>query len=243
MRRNALLVVGVAGLLLAATAGAVAFATGDAPDASTADRTISVSATERVEAAPDQAVVHVAVRATGNDTETVRSQLATDAEALRSALDDLGVEYETTRFAIQPQHPEERDRRGDEPTAAYRGVHAFQVTVDDTGAVGDVVAASTDAGAEVDGVTFTLSDERRQELRTTAIERAMADARTQASTIADAGNLTLAGVATVDATQQRYEPVVRETAAAGDAGAPQTVIEAGEVSVTYAVEVTYNATA
>jgi len=246
MRHNALLAAGVAALVVAATAGAVAFATDDAQPsgASSTDRTISVSATGTVDADPDQAVVRVAVRATGNDSEAVRSTLAADADSLRGALDDLAVEYETARFEVEPNH-EQRERRGDDAEAApaYRGVHAFEVTVDDTSAVGDVVAAATDAGAEVDSVRLTLSAERRSELRSNAIENAMADARSQAATIADAGNLTVTVVASVDASRQRYEPVVRETAAAGDAAEESTVIDAGDVTVTYGVEVTYNASA
>jgi hypothetical protein len=247
MQRNALLIAGVAGLVVVATLGAVALGANGAPstEAQSPDRHISVSGTGTVQAAPDQALVRVTVTADGNDSESVRSTLASDAADLRSALDELGVEYETARYEIEQLHPRERERRG-EDAPEYSGVHAFEVTVENTDDVGAVIEAATGAGAEVDAVRLTLSDERRSELRDQAIESAMNDARSQASTIASAGNLTVTGVATVDAARSRYEPVAYETAAEGGDGGgdgPPTVVDAGEVTVTYRVQVTYNASA
>jgi uncharacterized protein YggE len=116
------------------------------------------------------------------------------------------------------------------------------VTLDDPGQAGDVIGAATGAGAEVTDVELTLSEEKRTELREDAIRAAMTDARSQADTIAAAGDLQVTNVATVDASQGRYVPV-RYEAAAGGGAAAETVVSEGEVSVTYRVQVTYNATA
>jgi uncharacterized protein YggE len=188
--------------------------------------------------------VQVSVTASGNDSATVRSSLSSDADDLRSALDELGVEYETTRYTIRERPPDHREERGDDDAPAYRGEHAFEVTVDDPNATGAVIDATADVGAEVDNVHLTLSDEKRADLREDAIERAMTDAKTQASTIADAANLTVTTAANVDASDSQYHPIRYETAAAtADAGGGGTTVDAGDVSVTYTVRVTYNATA
>lgn len=261
MSRKALLAVGVGALLVGATVGALALApnqlgatpaNGDeaAPtnndaaaqaQSTAASGIITVSATGSASAAPDEALVYVAVRADGNDSATVRSTLADRASELRAALDELNVTYETSRYSIRNVERERRDDRPDAP--AFEGEHAFAVTVDDPDRVGAVVTAAANATATVDAVELTLSAERRAELRDRAIERAMADADRQASTVAATANLSLAGVTTVDATQSDFQPVAFETAASrGDSAAPDTVIDAGEVSVTYRVTVTYNAT-
>lgn len=246
MSRNALLAVVLAAALVAGAVGVVGLgaAGSDAPTAEeTSSRTITVSATGTAEAAPDQAVVRVSVTASANDSATVRSTLSADATDLRSALDELDVEYETTRYAIQERSRDHRRERGDTDAPTYRGMHTFAVTVDDPDDTGAVIDAAADTGSEVDNVRLTLSDETRADLRDDAIERAMTDARSQASTIADAANLTVTVAANVDATQSRYRPVAYETAAAGgDAGGGATEVDAGEVSVTYTVRVTYNAT-
>jgi len=246
MRREHFAVVGLAGLLVLATAGAVVGGLGTAgaaTPASNADRTITVSATGGANASPDQAVVHVAVTAEGEDPAEVRDSLASGAEDLRDALDEIGAEYETSRFSIDQRHREyERPGEGEREGPAYRGAHQFTVTLDDPEDTGDVIDAAADAGAEVAGVELTLSDQRRTELRDRAIENAMSDARAQADTIAASGDLSVTGVATVQAQQGHHRPVRFETAAGGDGASARTIIDSGEVSVTYNVQVTYNAT-
>jgi len=246
MPRNALAAVAVATLLVVASVGVVALGTSndasqDAQDAQHDSETIAVSATGSASASPDKGIVRVSVRADANDSETVRSSLADDAAALRSALDELGVTYETVQYSIERRHPRERERQPDAPE--YTGVHAFEVSVDDPDRVGAVIDAAANASAEIDNVQLTLSDERREELRNAAIEDAMDDASMQATTIAASANLTVTGVASVDASQGSYRPVAYQTeAAAGGDAARETVIDSGEVSVTYDVRVTYNAT-
>jgi uncharacterized protein YggE len=91
---------------------------------------------------------------------------------------------------------------------------------------------------------FTLSEATRTELREEAIANAMGDARTQADAIARNGELHVTSVASVDATQRNFTPVRYEMAAGdGAANEPTTSVDLGDVSVEYAVEVTYNATA
>jgi hypothetical protein len=179
----------------------------------------------------------------------VRDELASGAERLRTALDDLGVDYETARYAIEARDESPRPYEEEKPSESaeappYRGIHSFTVTVDDTDSVGSVIDAAADAGAEVNRVELTLSAERRETLRDQAITNAMNDARSQATALADAGGLTVTDVASIEASHSRYRPVAYETAAADSGAAPaNTVIDSGEVSVTYDVQVTYNATA
>lgn len=245
MQRDRLpILVVVAALLAAMLAGAALIAPIDARDPdSTADRHIAVEATGTADTAPDRAVVRVAATAAGEEPGAVRDDLAANADALREELDAAGVDerrYETDDYRI---HEDRRTRRGDEADGApYRGVHSFVVTLEDPQAAGDVIDAAANADAEIRAVRFTVSEDRRTELRDAAIENAMADARTQADTIADNGGLEVTSVASVDASQQRYRPVEYETAAPAAADGADTSVETGDVAVTYRVRVTYNAT-
>jgi uncharacterized protein YggE len=245
MRHAHFAAIGLAALLVLATAGAVVGGLGTAgaaiPEEAPADRTITVSATGGADASPDQAVVRVAVTASGDDPTEVRDSLTNGTESLRDALDSIGAKYETSRFSIdERRRPPREAERDDQP--AYRGAHRFTVTVDDPDDAGTVIDAAAEAGAEVSNVELTLSDERQRTLRSDAIENAMSDARAQADTIAAAGDLSVIGVATVDAQQRRHRPVAYE-AGGGDGASARTVIDSGEVSVTYGVQVTFNATA
>jgi uncharacterized protein YggE len=235
MQRSYLPIV-VAGVILAGFALVLAGAgpgTVGADDGPTTNHSITVSATGDASAAPDEAILRVAVTADGSDPAAIRDELAANASDLRSALDELGVDYEMTDYSIGEQRrPEERGNR-----PAYRGVHAFEIVLDDTDRTGQVVDAAAGVGAEIDAVRLTLSEDTRDQLRDEAIGAAMADSRHQAETIAAAGNLSITSVATVDANEERFRPIAFESAAADGGGG--TTIESGDVSVTYRVQVTY----
>ena len=239
MKRDKLpILVVVAALLAAVLTGAALVAPSDAqdPDAN-ADRTIAVDATGEADAAPDRAVVRVAVTAKGGDPGVVRDNLTRGADALREEFEAASIgtdQYKTGEYRID-------ERRDEFPP--YRGTHRFVVRLDDPQRAGDVIDAAANVSAEVQTVRFTLSEDRRTDLRERAIEDAMADARSQADTVAANGGLQVTSVVAVDASQQRYRPVEYEAAApltASDGGS--TSVETGDVSVRYQVRVTYNAT-
>ncbi|PSQ41254.1 SIMPL domain-containing protein [Halobacteriales archaeon QS_9_68_42] len=239
MKREKLpILVVVVALLAAALTGAALVAPSGAqdPDAN-ADRTVAVDATGEADAAPDRAVVRVAVTAEGDDPSVVRDNLTRGADALREEFEATSIstdQYETDEYRID-------ERRDEFPP--YRGTHRFVVRLDDPQRAGDVIDAAANVSAEVQTVRFTLSEDRRTDLRERAIEDAMGDARSQADTVAANGGLQVTSVVAVDASQQRYRPVEYEAAAplaATDDGS--TSVETGDVSVRYQVRVTYNAT-
>ncbi|MFQ3283301.1 MAG: hypothetical protein ACI9TI_000568 [Natronomonas sp.] len=247
MRREGLAVVIILVSLLAMTLVGVAVVSpigAQTPEAA-ADRTVSIDATGGASAPPDRAIVRVRAVAEGDDPGAVRDELAAEAEALRSNFEGIGLsaeDYETSEYRVRSPrvHPRE-----EETVPAFRGVHSFEVTLEDPDSVGEVVDAAADANVEVESIEFTLSDVVRTDLREEAIANAMSDARAQADAIASNGDLHVTSVASVDATQRNFSPVRYEAEAmATPAPEPaQTSVETGDVSVEYAVEVTYNATA
>jgi uncharacterized protein YggE len=240
--RNVLVAAVVVALLAAGTAGAVLTTGSSGQTAQHAgDRTVTVSGDGSASAAPDRAVVVAAVVVEGDDPAAIRDDLATGAERLRSALEEAGVpdsQVTTGEYNIRENRPRRPDA---EPDAQYRGVHAFEVELAGTDDTGAVVDAAAGAGAEIQTVRFTLSAESRDELRDEALTSAMADAERQADTIADASDLRVTGVASVDATSSRVRPFALDVAAAESADGG-TAIESGDVSVSASVTVVYNAT-
>lgn len=205
------------------------------------DRRIHVSATGEAEAEPDEAVLRVAVTAEAESVGEVRDQLANGSANLTSALDELDVEYETARYDISEQF---RQAEGEPQQAVgYEGAHAYEITADDPGLAGEIVDTAAGAGAEVESVALTLSEERREQVRDTAIENAIQDASNQSETIGDASGLEVVAPVSIDAAQQRFVPVPYESAQteADDAGGPPTEIASGTVTVTYEVSVSYEA--
>ncbi|WP_458206045.1 SIMPL domain-containing protein [Haladaptatus sp. NG-SE-30] len=204
----------------------------------TATTTIRVSAVGEAEAEPDQALLRVAVVQSGDDAEMVRTRLAKNVSRLREALRQIDVSDEqirTVAFDIR----QDRDEEG--APADFRGIHTFEITLNDTDRVGSVIDTAVKNGAnEVDGVAFTLSEARRDELRARALQRAMQSARTDAESIAGAENLTVTGVRTVSTVDSSFVPVETRATTVADAGG-KTEVESGPVTVAVQVVVTYEA--
>lgn len=228
--------------------GAMAFGTVGAEStaeqsATNAESTIHVNADGEATLEPDKGVVTVDLTAKGNDTDTVNDDLARQAEELTDGLEALGVEHETTSYGISEPW------RADEKPYDFVGQHSFRVTTEETEVVGDIVDVAAAAGAEINTVDLTLTDDAREQLRNEAIENAMEDARSQAETIAQADGLQITHAENVDASQRSFGPVVYDMEVADDAAeemterdVPPTEIDVDEASVSYSVDVTYNAT-
>ena len=242
MRTNRTLLV-VAALAVTVLA-AVGVAAAVSPTAQTDQpaRQIEVGASGDVSAEPDQAIVRLGVVATADDAATARDRVAENVTAMRSTLDELGIpddRIETAHYDIG----EARDRPKSEQPGSYRAVHAFEVTLDETDRVGDVIDGVVDSGANrVQGVSFTLSDERRQDLRQEALQHAMEHARGEAETLAGSADLTIEGASSISASDTHVRPYrLEHTMTSGDA-AVSTSIESGPVAVSASVNVVYNAT-
>ena len=230
-------------VLLAGCAAPLQTTEGDAPFGDR-HRTISTSGSGEVSAEADRAVVTVAVTARADSAEGARSTVAADASEMREALREAGVDDDavtTASYRVRPIVDSARES-GEREVTGYEAVHAYRIeTTPD--AAGTVVDTAVGNGAtEVYGVSFTLSDETRTELREQALERAMDSARDDADAIASAAGLTVTGVQSAS-TSGGYAPAydVRETAA--DAGGAPTQFEGGSVTVSATVDVTFTAEA
>lgn len=223
-----------------------------------AGRTVVVSKTGEVDGEPDLAVLRLGIQSTADSAGEVRDELASGADELRSALREYGIDDEnvtTQRYQIRERYDrrrmEEAGVRPDSEEAqeyvTYHGTHAFTVELEDIDAVGEVIDVAVGAGAdEIDRVTYTLSEEKRAELREEALRKALQQARSEAETIADEIGGAVVEATVVDASEGRVSPVQRrvahEAAAAtptADAGGRPTSIESGDVTVSADVNVRY----
>ena len=202
--------------------------------------TVTVSGSGEVRAQADRAVVRVAVLSTGDDIESVRTDLSENATSMREALTDMGVDESQIRTNHYDISSNERygPRGEDEPR--YRAIHSFTITVEDPDRVGEVIDTAVGNGAsEIDRVQFTLSPEKREDLREQALEAAMDAARTEASTVAETEDLEIQGVQRVSTTEfSRSSP--RTVAATPASGGASTSISSGPVTVSADVTVVYD---
>lgn len=215
-------------------------ATDGSSNAAATNRTIDVSATGQVSAKADQAVVRVAVEARGDDAETARQRLAENVSRLRDGLADVGVNgsrLTTSGYDIREEYRRPDAKANDDPQYVAR--QSFEITLHDTDRAGEVIDAAVQNGAtSVDGVRFTLSTERRDELKQEALEDAMDRARTKAETLAAQSDMTIVEATTVQSTEYGHQPTYAQATAVADSGA-STNIDSGPVTVTATVHVVY----
>ncbi|QLG28036.1 SIMPL domain-containing protein [Halorarum halophilum] len=234
MKRTSILLT-VLVVLLAGCTGAVTNATPNAePGDSSNTNSVTASGSESVTAAPDVAVVVVGVEATADSAAAARSQVAADADSLRTALADAGYEVETVDFRLAPEYDHSAGQR---EQVGYRAVHVFEFEAEPD-AAGDAVDLAVDNGATaVQNVRFELSDDHRAELRQQALQGAVNDARSDAEAVAGAANRSIGTELSMQVGSSGYSPYeVRYTADAAEGG---TSFEPGPVSVTASVTVTY----
>jgi uncharacterized protein YggE len=235
----------VAGLLVTAgIAGALTTGQASGPaqvqNQQSMSDTITVSGSGQVQAEADRAVVEVAVLATGDDIGTVRSQLSANTSSMRDALRSSGVDNSQIRTNYYDISSQDRYGGPREEEPQYQAVHSFTITVDDPDDVGEVIDTAVSNGAsEIDGVEFTLSAERREDLREDALDAAMDNARSDASTVAGAEDIRVSGVDRISTTNINSRPFeVQQTALAGGDGGG-TAINSGPVTVSASVTVVY----
>jgi uncharacterized protein YggE len=135
---------------------------------------------------------------------------------------------------IYPQPPECAPRS---EITGYRASNSLSVTLDADEDVGKVIDAAVAAGANnVSGVYFFVSEERQQELRDSLIEQAIDNARSRAEKAAEAVDMSIAGVKSINLNDV-YFPVFYKDVAQ-EAGVSTSILPSQQ-QVTMTVQVTF----
>jgi uncharacterized protein YggE len=204
---------------------------------------ITTSGTASVSLPPDIATVSAALQtnaASANDAvsqnNAIYDRIVAALAKLQIARADVALDYYNVRYdprpPVTPAVPT-GERYG------YTVARTFQVTVRKIAMAGTVTDACIDAGAtEINGVSFGLSD--RIAARVQAITKAIADARTNAETIARSAGLRIVSIKSIAYPENGYaeEPgglIARVTARAS----VPTNLDQGNVSETASVRVIF----
>lgn len=221
----------------------VAAARQDSPPAE-APRTLSVEATASVDRPPQQAVLQLAVE---NQQGTAQQASQSNAEAMSRLvaalrrLDISGDHIRTTAYTLNPVYsnpgPGQPDRTP--RITGYRALNMVQITVDSLPRLGAVIDAAVAAGANrIAGLSFQLRDSESPRLE--ALQAAVAKARRQAETVAQAAGQHLGPPLSIELnTSQPTPPPLYRAAALEAARSVETPVEAGALRVSVTVHIVY----
>ncbi|MCP4424341.1 MAG: SIMPL domain-containing protein [Chloroflexi bacterium] len=143
---------------------------------------------------PDQAKVQVGVETFAKEVSQATNENETTIQAIMDALTAQGIaaaDIQTTNYNLWAEQI--YGDQGPEGIAGYRVNNQVNVTIRDIDAVGEVLAAVTEAGANnIFGVYFSVSDPAA--LETEARAAAVADARDRAASLAELGGVDLGDI-------------------------------------------------
>jgi len=205
-------------------------------------RTIEVSGSAEVSAAPDLAIISFAVETTAADAAAAVEQNAARSAKVTSALKQrLGGkdQLSTAGYGLEPRYQQqERGSQAPPTIAGYVAHNDVRVQTHNLDHVGQLIDAAIAAGANrVSELQFTLED-RNPTLRI-ALAKAGSEARAQAESIAAALGVQLKQVIAASSSPPPIMPRRYEgRALAAEARAP-TPLEPGDVTVSATLQVTY----
>jgi uncharacterized protein YggE len=207
-------------------------------------KTISLSGAGVASATADQATLNLGVEVT---KDTAGEAITENAELMAAVIEALRLQgisdedIKTTNYNVYAQYDWKEDGR---ELVGYTVSNMVQVTVKDLDNVGNVIDVAGEAGANsINGISFGLSDEKMEELKSTALVLAMGDAQAKADLIAETLVLTISGVQSV--TESSYTPA-RTYVDYAESGmdmalsskAP-TPIVSGDLSVSVSIHIVY----
>jgi len=206
-------------------------------------RTITVTGSADMQAAPDRAIIEASIEATGDSAAAVRDELSTRSESLRQALRDGGVaddQLTTGRFAIRPRRDPRRPADDEPAEPGYEGTHTITIDVDDIDATGDVIDTAINGGADsIDRIEYTLSASTRASLREDALQAAVDNARDEADVLADRVDASIVSVQHLNAAGGGVSPTYERYSVAEDAAGGSTELQPEDVTVEASVEATF----
>lgn len=213
---------------------------------------VSTSGTATVKVDPDKVSVTVGVQTNGMTAEEAASKNAELMNKVIAALKELGIKDEqisTSWYSVYPVYeyrsppcieiyPQPPECNPKSEITGYTASNSLSVTLDASQDAGKVIDTAVKAGANtVSGAYFFVSEERQQQIRDGLIEKAIDNARSRADKAAQAVDMTITGVKSINLNDV-YFPVFYKDFAAESAGAATPILP-GQQQVTMTVQVTF----
>jgi len=244
LNRNTLFRLSTVVALAALLVSVLAFSTRPvgAQDKPEPTKTINVTGSGEVFGKPDVAYINLGVDQADKDAGKAIDSANTTLTAIVKALSDAGVKDEdiqTTSYNIYPEDPTDPQTGQRSGDRIYHVTLAVSVTIRDISKVGTVIQAGLGAGANtINNLSFGIADTKT--LETSARKAAVADAGNRAQQLAEAAGVTLGTpIAISESIGSVPVPMFnRAVDAFAASAAPQ--INAGQLSVSITVNITYS---
>jgi len=212
---------------------------------------VSTSGTATVKVDPDKVSVTIGVETRGDTAAEASAANSELMEKILVALRDLGVaddQMSTNWYSVYPVYdwksppcieiyPQPPECNPKNEITGYTASNSVTVTLDADKDIGTVIDAAVAAGAtNVNGAYFFVSTEKQEEIRSSLIKDAIANASSRADKAAEAVNMEISGVKSINL-DDVYFPVFYKEVAQADA--TSTPILPGQQEISMTVQVTF----
>jgi uncharacterized protein YggE len=212
---------------------------------------VSTSGTATVKVTPDKVSVTIGVETRGETAEEAAAANAALMEKVLQALRELGIAEEqisTSWYSVYPVYdwisppcieiyPQPPECAPKSEVSGYVASNSVTVTIDAEEDVGKVIDAAVKAGAtNVSGAYFFISTERQEEIRSSLIADAIANARSRADKAAEAVDMEIRGVKSISLNDVYFPVLFRDFVATSSESTP---ILQGQQEVSMTVQVTF----
>ena len=210
------------------------------PNTQSSQKTVQVTGTGTVSAAPDEAILDLAVETQASTATQATAENAVAMTNVINALTTAGVSngsIQTTAYTLNPIYSNPVNQSVPPTVVGYDAVNAIQVTLNDLSSVGKILDQAISAGVnQVQSVTFTLSNAKMASLQKQALQLALQDAENQATTTASNLGVTIVGPISVTPGYVVQPVNYNRFSAVPEATTP---VQPGTLQVTATVQVTY----
>lgn len=213
---------------------------------------VSTSGTATVKVTPDKVSVTIGVETRGETAEEAAAANAELMEKVLAALRDLGIaedQISTSWYNVWPVYewrsppcieiyPQPPECAPKSEITGYAASNSVTVTLEADENVGEVIDEAVAAGAtNVNGAYFFVSSERQEEIRESLIADAIANARSRADKAAEAVNMEITGVKSINLNDIYFPYFYKEFSVAD--GASSTPILPGQQEISMTVQVIF----
>lgn len=160
-------------------------------------RVVSVNGAYTAKAEPTRATLIIGFENTGNTAESAQKKNADEMANVLVALRRNGLtddNFKTINYNIW----DSRDYRQPDSAKTYHATHTLEISTDKLSMIGRYLDIAVSAGAKnVHSVRFSVSEEKQNELKKEALEKATQDARDKAEALASGLGLRVYNVVSI----------------------------------------------
>ena len=204
--------------------------------------TFDVEGQGKVTAIPDTAEINLGIQVNKPTVEAAQKEANQKINKITDELKKLGIEekfIKTINYSVYPEY----DYRAGQKIVGYNVNITLKIKVKDFDKINQVIDTATSLGAnQIGNLSFTIDDEKLEELKMEARKQAIEKAKKKAKEIAQASGIKIGRLLNVSENLSSYPPVPLTAREMGVGGAPeekQTQIQPGESEITISVILSY----